>query len=251
MADTPRILIPLRVLEGESLPTGLATFLAPASVVVLGYYVVPEQTPPGQARMEFEELAQSKIDEVTTLFEDEVESRLVFTHGEEQTVDRVADELDCDAYLISNPAPDVKRLLVPLHPDVDIDHVGRVVASLVAGRDVTVTLFRAVSSAADPAVESPDEDPLVADVTATIIDGGVSPEQLSAAVVATDDPVSDTADVAADHDVVVMGERAPSLRSLVFGEETERVADRSLGPVLVVRRRRTQEPERGGTDVTT
>lgn len=242
MADTPRILVPLRVLEGESLPMGLAAFLAPASVVVLGYYVVPEQTPPGQARMEFEELAQSKIDEVTALFEAEVESRLVFTHGEEQTVDRVADELDCDAYLISNPAPAVERLLVPLHPDVDIDHVARVVASLVAGRDVAVTLFRAVSSAADPGVETPDEDPLVAAATAALLDGGVAPEQLSAAVVATDDPVSDTADVAADHDVVVMGERAPSLRSLVFGEESERVADRSLGPVLVVRRGRTQEP---------
>jgi len=32
-----------------------------------------------------------------------------------------------------------------------------------------------------------------------------------------------------------MGERAPSFRSLVFGEESERVAAESVGPVLVVR----------------
>jgi hypothetical protein len=38
-----------------------------------------------------------------------------------------------------------------------------------------------------------------------------------------------------------MGERAPSLRSLLFGEESERVASETVGPVLVVRRR-----EQGG-----
>ncbi|WP_224448208.1 universal stress protein [Haloprofundus salilacus] len=244
MPDGPRILVPLRVLEGESLATGLATFLAPASVVVLGYYVVPEQTPPGQARMEFEELGQSKLDEVTDLFADDVETRLVFTRGEAQTVDRVADELDCEAYLIANPAPTVERVLVPLHPDVDIDHVARVVAPLVAGRDVEVTLFRAVSEDTDSSAEAAAEDPLVADARATLLDGGVSSDRISAAVVATDDPISDTADVAADHDAVVMGERTPSLRSFVFGEESDRVADRSLGPVVVVRR---EKMERGET----
>jgi hypothetical protein len=32
-----------------------------------------------------------------------------------------------------------------------------------------------------------------------------------------------------------MGESAPSLRSLVFGDTSERVASASVGPVLVVR----------------
>jgi len=42
-------------------------------------------------------------------------------------------------------------------------------------------------------------------------------------------------DAVPDHDAVVMGESAPSLRSLVFGEEADRVASASVGPVLVVR----------------
>jgi hypothetical protein len=46
--------------------------------------------------------------------------------------------------------------------------------------------------------------------------------------------VSVTAEVAADHDLVVMGETAPSFREYVFGDDHQRVADRSLGPVLVV-----------------
>jgi len=41
--------------------------------------------------------------------------------------------------------------------------------------------------------------------------------------------------------VIVMGERAPSVRSLVFGEESERVASESVGPVLVVRDDRPTE----------
>jgi nucleotide-binding universal stress UspA family protein len=42
-------------------------------------------------------------------------------------------------------------------------------------------------------------------------------------------------DAVPGHDAIVMGEAAPSLRSLVFGDEAERVAEASVGPVLVVR----------------
>jgi nucleotide-binding universal stress UspA family protein len=42
------------------------------------------------------------------------------------------------------------------------------------------------------------------------------------------------------HDVVVMGEQAPSLQSFLFGEVTDRVAAESVGPVLVVRNQRSE-----------
>jgi len=42
-------------------------------------------------------------------------------------------------------------------------------------------------------------------------------------------------DAATDHDAIVMGERAPSFRSLVFDDEADRVAEASVGPVVVVR----------------
>jgi len=44
------------------------------------------------------------------------------------------------------------------------------------------------------------------------------------------------ADAASEHDAVAMAESAPSLRALVFGDASERVAAASLGSVVVVRR---------------
>ena len=52
---------------------------------------------------------------------------------------------------------------------------------------------------------------------------------------ATEAPLAALAERSPDHDAIVLGERAPSLRSLVFGDEHGRVAAASGGPVLVVR----------------
>jgi len=54
MTDRPAVLVPIRVLEGESIPEGVPELLADAHVVLLGYHVVPDQTATGQARMQFE-----------------------------------------------------------------------------------------------------------------------------------------------------------------------------------------------------
>ncbi|MFC6725003.1 universal stress protein, partial [Halobium palmae] len=51
-------------------------------------------------------------------------------------------------------------------------------------------------------------------------------------------PFDALVDEVPDHEALVMGEQAPSLRSFLFGEETERAAAATVGPVLVVRRER-------------
>ncbi|MFW6384989.1 MAG: universal stress protein, partial [Halodesulfurarchaeum sp.] len=48
MTDRPNVLVPIRVLEGESIPEGVPELLANAHVVLLGYHVVPDQTAAGQ-----------------------------------------------------------------------------------------------------------------------------------------------------------------------------------------------------------
>ena len=66
MTDRPSILVPIRVLEGESVPEGVPELLAHAHVVLLGYHVIPEQTAPGQARMQFEDRATERLDKYET-----------------------------------------------------------------------------------------------------------------------------------------------------------------------------------------
>jgi hypothetical protein len=232
MTEQPRVLVPVAVLEGQSLPEPVVPVLRNLPVVLLGYHVLPEQTPTEQGHMEFEDLAEEKLDDVAGVFgeaAEELDTRLVFTHDLEQTLDRVAAETGATAYLIPNPTGPVERVLVPVHPEVDLSRLVAHVAALVAGTDVAVTVFRALEDA-DAA------EPLVSEALDALVEAGVPAERLQRAVRETETPVRTTATVAAEHDLVVMGERAPSLRTLVFGEDPEVVAELSVGPVVVVRR---------------
>ncbi|MFC6825788.1 universal stress protein [Halopelagius fulvigenes] len=231
------VLVPLEVLEGEAVPDTVVELLSTLSVVVLGYHVLPEQTPPGQARMQFEDRAQSILDDVASDFREAgsaCETRLVFTHDEEQTMNRVADETGCGAILVPNPSSRVERVLVPLRGEVDVARVTSFVASMLGGRDVGVTLYHvADDEASEPAGRS-----MVEGAATRLRERGVPSAGIETEVAVSGAPVRTIAAAAADHDVVVMGESEPSLRSFLFGETAEQVAAQSFGPVVVVRRPR-------------
>ncbi|SFG11292.1 Nucleotide-binding universal stress protein, UspA family [Halopelagius inordinatus] len=231
------VLVPLEVLEGQTIPDTVVELLSPFSVVLLGYHILPEQTAPGQARIQFEEKAQSLLDELAAEFREtggSCETRLVFTHDEEQTLDRVADEAGCTAILVPNPTTRVERVLVPVGDDVNVARVAAFVAAMADGRDVELTLYHvADDEEAEPAGRS-----IVEDAAARLRENGLASDAVRTEVVVSKTPVRAIADAADDHDVVVMGESEPSLRSFLFGEISDQVAARSLGPVIVVRRRR-------------
>lgn len=237
-----RVLAPLEILQGESLPHGLVTFLSPVDLVVLGYQVVPEQTAPGQARMQFEEQAEGALEDVAREVEEaggSVETRLVFTDDRDQTFDRVADETGSDVLLLSNPVASVDRLLVAVRGDVNADRIADVVATLVAGRDIAVTLFSSV-----PGEGKADERrALLSEIGDNLIAAGVPDDRLTREVVIRDGPLAAIIEAATDHDAVVVGESEPDLATFVFGELSERVADRSLAPVLVVKGAATEAPD--------
>lgn len=239
------VLVPVEVLEGETAPDAVVELLATLPVVVLGYHVLPEQTAPGQARMQFGEQAQSKLDILAADFREAggaAETRLVFTHDEEQTIDRVADETGSEAILIPYPAGDVERLLVPIRGEVDIARVSAFVAALRSGRDIAVTLFH-VTEREEKATAG---ESMVADAATQLRDRGVPDDAISTEVTVSGTPIRAIASAAADHDAVVMGESEPSLRTFLFGEVPEQVAAQSLGPVVVVRRERPAA-DSGGT----
>jgi len=239
MADPDwKALVPVEILEGETVPDSVVEVLSTLPVVVLGYHVLPEQTAPGQARMQFGEQAQSKLDVLAEDFREAggaAETRLVFTHDEEQTLDRVADETGCEAILIPNPAGDVERLLVPIRGEVDIARVSAFVAALRGGREIAVTLFHVAD---DDTADTSAGESMVADAATQLRDRGVPEDAITTEVTVSGTPIQAMATAAADHDAVVMGESEPSLRSFLFGEVPEQVAAQSLGPVVVVRRAR-------------
>ena len=228
-----RVLVPLAILEGESVSTGLPTLLATMDVTVLGYHVLPEQTPPDQARLQYEDRATEALVDLEAAFEaagGSADHRLVFTHDREKTVDRVADETAADAYAIVGTTGPVDRLLVTLTGDVAVDRITSFVTELVGDREIGVTLVLAtddelhgqnvLETAADPLTER-----------------GID---VATELAVDEPPLEALLEAAAGHDAIVMGERAPSLRSFLFGEDAERVAAESVGPVLVVREQRDE-----------
>ncbi|MFB1063733.1 universal stress protein [Natrinema sp. H-ect4] len=233
-----RVLVPLAILEGESISSGLSTLLGPMDVTVLGYHVLPEQTPPDQARLQYEDRATAALDDLVAEFEaagGHADHRLVFTHDREQTVDRVAAETAADAYAIPGVTGPVDRLLVTVTGDVAVDRICSFVVELVGDREIGVTLFLATDD------EAGGRESIEA-ASKRLSEHGIDVET----ELAVDEPPFEALiDAATDHDAIVMGERAPSLRSLIFGEEAERVASESVGPVLVVREDPAGASERG------
>jgi nucleotide-binding universal stress UspA family protein len=226
-----RVLVPLAVLEGASVAPGLIDLLGTTDVTVLGYHVLPEQTAPDQARFQYEDRANEALEDVTEEFAaagGAADHRLVFTHDREQSIDRVADEVGADAVGIVGATGPVDRLLVPVTGDVAVDRVVAFVAELIGDRDIGVTLFLATDGEDADAAGSAALD----DAAASLRESGIDVETERA----TGAPFESLVAAAAGHDAIVMGEQAPSLRSLLFGEETDRIATETVGPVLVVQR---------------
>ena len=238
--DRPSVLVPLAVLEGESLPNGIPELLANARVVLLGYHAIPEQTAAEQAREQFGETAMSKLEEFADRLAGagaEVETRLVFTHDEETTIDRLIYEYECLAVLVPNSAERVESVLVALRGTVGVGRNTRLVAGLFADGAVDVTLYHALDEG-----ETPDDgESFLNGVKSDLVERGMDPGRIETLVEEADVPFDAIASRAEAHDAVVMGETDPSVTTFVFGMPSEQVAERFLGPVLVVQRERPEE----------
>lgn len=100
-----RVLVPVAVLKRESVSPGLKTLLGTVDVTVLGYHVLPDQIPPDQARLQYEDRAKDALEDLSEEFRTaggEAEHRLAFTHDREQT-------RDIDSRLFS---PDFRHFIV-------------------------------------------------------------------------------------------------------------------------------------------
>jgi len=240
MTDRPSVLVPIRVLEGESLPEGVPEFLANAHVVLLGYHAIPDQTAPGQARMQFEERANRKLDQFETAFNDAgatVERRLVFTHGPQKTINRQIIEHDCLAVLVPNAVPTPEDVLVAVRGTVGLDRLARVVGGLFDDSDLGITLYHVVGEGET----DEDVEMLLDSLRDRLVDLGVGADRIGTRTDAAEEPLDRIVDTAEEFDAVVMGESDPTLATFVFGMPTDRVAERFLGPVLVVQREPPKE----------
>ncbi|MFT4884153.1 MAG: nucleotide-binding universal stress UspA family protein [Natronomonas sp.] len=263
MQDRPSILIPVSVLEGESIPEGVPELLMNAHVVLLGYHVVPDQTATDQAREQFEDQATRRLDDFASMLEDAgatVDSQVVFTHDEQTTIDRITEEHDCLAVLIPNSTRPVENVLVAVRGVVGIDRFVRLISGLFAPAadegfssrvrsalprgeapppEVNVTLYHVAEE------DETDEDveTLLDAVATRLSEEGVSSDVIDTQIEREGDPQEMIVDAADDYDAVVMGESDPSVTTFLFGMTADQVAKQFLGPVFVVQHEEPDDDE--------
>ncbi|WP_123538425.1 universal stress protein [Halosimplex salinum] len=242
MQDSPTVLVPIRVLEGESIPEGVPELLSNAHVVLLGYHVVPDQTSTDQARSQFEDQAVRRLDDFTSMLEHAgatVESHLVFTHDGQQTIDRTSEKYDCLAVLIPNATRPIETVLVAVRGIVGTDRFVHVVSGLFAASDVGVTLYHVAGTGETEA----DAETLLDGIASRLSEEGLRSDSIDIEIERGKNPRAMIVDAASDHDAVVMGESDPSVTTLLFGMSADQVAKQFLGPVLVVQQATSDDDE--------
>ncbi|RQG96568.1 universal stress protein [Natrarchaeobius chitinivorans] len=251
-----RVLIPIDVLGGESVPRTIVDAFASVPVVLLGYREIPDQTGTDQARDQYAPRMRSELDDVQRTFEDagclDVSTRLVFTHDRLETFERVAVETDCDGVLLVNPAPVLESVLVAIRSDVNLEYIAQLLAALVADTDLEVTFFHVVS-------DEDDRDrgtELLDDATEELIEHGIDRDRVDTVLSVDGSPTREILDVASEYDLLVVGESRPSIRRFIFRDRAKKLARKTVDPVLVIRGEylevedgdESTDPEDGGGD---
>lgn len=228
------ILVPVDV-SGEDLPDPtILELLEPVDVVVLGYYPVPKQTAPAHSKDAHESEAAATLDRVVEAFasgDHRVEGVLVFTKDRRDSIDRVADEHDCDAVLVPGEVTDVERILVPLRGDVNLDRIVSLVGNLVAASDAAVTLFHSVPEGTDPT----HGEFVLRGAADRLSEEGVDRDRIDWTLSEGGSPRRDIVDLAADYDLLILGETEPTLRDRILGAVLSPIIDEVEIPAIIVR----------------
>ncbi|MFC7323311.1 universal stress protein [Halorubrum rutilum] len=233
MADT--ILVPLELPDPEPLSPVLIEDLSSLTVVVLGHYDLPEQTPVSAAREQFGEGARATLDEVADAFAEagaSVRTRLVFGKDRAAAIRQIAAEEDCAAELDPAPTEGIERILVPLPDVAEFDRLPRFIRVLSEDGTRRITLFHVVEG------EERRErgEAVVEETRERLIADGFDAGSVDTLVVEGEGHDEEIVRVAADYDAVVMYEPESRLGDRVFGTLADRIADETGDPVIVVNR---------------
>ncbi len=231
------ILIDVELPDPAPVAPPLRALMSALKVILVGWYAVPDQTSPAQARDQFEDEAQAALDHVGATFREvgaEVQTHIVFTGNELDTIERISAGQDCDAVLIPNPLERLERILVPLRGLHNAPRIAHFVADLVQDGTTDVTLLHILE-------EDEEEDDVQADVLGRVsrmmADEGIEAGLVRLRVEVADDPGDAIIRIARGYDLVVIGETEPSVGAIVFGSVPEQIAQEAAIPVMVVRRR--------------
>lgn len=235
-SDVPAsLLVNVELPEPTPFSPVVVDLLASLHIVVVGWYAVPDQTLPAQARDQFEDEAEAALESVVRPFEDaggDVDSILVFAHDRFDTLRRISRERDCDAVLISGEMEHLRRILVPLRGLPNAHYIAPFVADLVQDSPAEVTLLHVLE---DDETDAHVRETVLSPAAQLMTSNGIDAGRLSLHTRTGDAPVEAILEEADDYDAVVIGESEPSVGEILFGTVPEKIAQAARIPVIIVR----------------
>ncbi|MFC6798249.1 MULTISPECIES: universal stress protein [unclassified Haladaptatus] len=224
------ILVPVDISASETPSLSILDLLGPIDVVLLGYFPVPSQAEPALIKDEYGAESTRRLADIVA-GRQRVTDVLVFTHDRTATIDRIADEYDCDAVLAGGDTTAIGRILVPLRGDVNLERIVSVVADLLLASEATVTLFHAIPEDTDPS----QGEFLLRGASDRIADFGVETDRIHRRLSEGGDPVAEIIALGSEFDLVILGETEPSLRERIIGDVPSRIIEDIEIPALIVR----------------
>ena len=233
MVDT--ILVPFELPDPEPVSDVLVEDLAPFTIVAMGHFQVPEQTPTDAAREQFGPEAQAELDEVAEPFREaspSVRTRLVFGKTRGDAINRVMLEEDCAAELDPAPTEGINRILVPIPASAEFTRLPEFIKVLCEASTREITLFHVAEG--DEPIK--DGEMILAETHEGLTDAGIDGDLIDIRIVEGESHDEKILEAAADYDAVVMYDAASRIRDRLFGTLPDRIANRTGDPVIVVRR---------------
>jgi nucleotide-binding universal stress UspA family protein len=234
LTDDSTILVPVDVSITEPPDHVILDQLTPVNLVVLGYYPVPKQTAPAHLKEAHESEAAARLENTVSRFaraDNDVRNVLVFTKDRRDTIDRIADQYDCDAVFVPGETDTIEEILVPLRGDVNLERIISLVGDLVRASDAAVTLFHSVAEGTDPS----QGEFILRGAADRLSEEVIDRDRIEWRLSEGGSPKGDIIDLVGDHDLVVLGETEPSLRDRILGAVLTPILDEIEKPAIIVR----------------
>jgi nucleotide-binding universal stress UspA family protein len=228
------ILVPVDVSDDNPPARSLIDLCRSVNVVLLGYYPVPDQVAPAQLRQDHESDATATLEKIADEFRasgTDITDVLVFTHDREDSIDRVANEYDCDAVLTLGGAERIETVLVPVRGDTNLERIVSLLAGVMRMNDAAITFFHSVTEDSDPS----HGEFLVRGAVDRLDEAGIDRERINWQLSDEDSPHDEIIELAREYDLLVLGETRPSLRERILGTVPSRIVDEVDKPAFIVR----------------
>jgi nucleotide-binding universal stress UspA family protein len=228
------ILVPVDISDGSLPAQQLIDLCRSVDIVLLGYYPVPDQVAPAQLRQDHGSDATEALTEMADEFRRsgvDVTDVLVFTHDQQDTIDRIANEYGCDAVLTLGNVEQIERVLVPVRSDTNLERIVSLLADVMRMSDVSITFFHSVVGDNDPS----QGESLVRGAVDRLNEAGIDRERIDWQLSDTESPNDKIIKLAREYDLLVLGETKPSLRERILGTIPSRIINEVDKPAFIVR----------------